>query len=381
MTIAPPEAWWKRAVVTACCLAATGAVVPRTVVGREGAALFDGQRDVQEGLADAVAEGVMHDRGTAEFHTGSARFDGEWSLTRNQFAAMGLAQVVAAHPALRPRYLPALRRAADNLLRPETRRFGHEAWGRDALDGLDDDRGDAWLGYLALGLGAVRAVDPDFAHAALHDRIVASLARRLEAAPGGRLQTYPGEVFPCDIAAVVGALGQHARQTRTDRTALLARMAGLYRTDFVHGPSGYLVQSLDPATGRVVDGARGSGTALAAYFLSFADASLARQLGDSLARTGHARFVGFAGVREHASGVGGRGDIDSGPVVLGVSVSATGFALASARQRGDRTLYTGLFRTAALFGVPVSHGGGWRFVAGGPLGNALLLAMLTARPP
>jgi len=63
-----------------------------------------------------------------------------------------------------------------------------------------------------------------------------------------------------------------------------------------------------------------------------------------------------------------------------VSVSATGFALAGARATGDRSLFTALYRTAALFGIPVDRGAGTRFATGGPLGNALLLAMLTAEP-
>jgi hypothetical protein len=65
-------------------------------------------------------------------------------------------------------------------------------------------------------------------------------------------------------------------------------------------------------------------------------------------------------------------------VLFGVSVSATGFALAGARASGDRPFFAGLYRTAALFGVLVDRGEGRRFATGGPLGNALLLAMLTA---
>jgi hypothetical protein len=37
--------------------------------------------------------------------------------------------------------------------------------------------------------------------------------------------------------------------------------------------------------------------------------------------------------------------------------------------------------TAFLFGLPLSGGGRQRFVAGGPLGDALLFALLTAGDP
>lgn len=356
-------------------------MVPRALVGREADALFDGDKAAQEGLARAVAVTEMGDVGAGAFHTGSARFDGEWAVATHQMAALGLAQVVAEHPETRARYLPAIRRAVDHLFRPVTFAFGREAWGHGPIEALDTDEGHAYLGYVALAMGALRGVDPNTPHAALHDRIVAALARRLERFRDGVIETYPGEAYPCDIASVVGAIGQHARLTGTDRRALLARMASVYRERFTHRPSGYLAQSVDPVTGTAHHDPRGSGTALAAYFLSFADPSLARELGGALGRTGHVTVAGFGAVREYAPGTGGHGDVDSGPVVLGVSVSATGFALATARQMGDRARFHELFRTAALFGVPVRRGAGWRFVTGGPIGNAILLAMLTARAP
>ncbi len=59
---------------------------------------------------------------------------------------------------------------------------------------------------------------------------------------------------------------------------------------------------------------------------------------------------------------------------------ATGFALAGARLHGDRPTYQALFRTASLCGAPLRTGGRHRFVVGGSLGNAILLAMMTAGP-
>ena len=74
------------------------------------------------------------------------------------------------------------------------------------------------------------------------------------------------------------------------------------------------------------------------------------------------------------------GDIDSGPVPLGVGVSSSGFTLAGTRIFRDRGLFTALFRTVYLFGAPLDRAGRRRFVTGGPLGNAIMLAMLTAGP-
>ncbi len=93
-----------------------------------------------------------------------------------------------------------------------------------------------------------------------------------------------------------------------------------------------------------------------------------------------ASFFGFGGIREYADGFSGSGDVDSGPVIAGVSVAATGFALSLARTPAHREVFGRLMRTTTLFGVPASHGDAALFASGGPIGNALLLAMLTSGP-
>ena len=91
-------------------------------------------------------------------------------------------------------------------------------------------------------------------------------------------------------------------------------------------------------------------------------------------------MFGFGAIREYAAGHTGVGDVDSGPVVLGVSVAATGFALAPARAMGRGDMFTRLYRTTDLFGLPITRDGRRRFAVGGPIGNALLFAFLTSGP-
>jgi len=95
-----------------------------------------------------------------------------------------------------------------------------------------------------------------------------------------------------------------------------------------------------------------------------------RELGDSL--------LGFGFVREYPRHMAGQGDIDSGPVLFGYGVSPTGFALEDARMYGDRAYFRKLYATAHLFGAPTVSRKRVNFTTGGPLGNALLFAMLTA---
>jgi hypothetical protein len=372
-----------RAAIRATLVVVLAAVAPRGCAGGDAEAYFEGDREIQTALARGVIEDLEAGVTTATFHTGSPRFDGEWTLGTYQMAALGLAQVVVTHPELKAELVPSIEASLERLIAPATTAFGAEAWHAAALDDLATDRGHAYLGYINLALGMLRIVKPNNRFAGLHDRITDALARRIERAPHGLIETYPNEAYPADVASVIGSIGLHDRAAGSDHQALLAAWAKTFRARWIDPRSGMIFQSGDAATGLPRGPARASHTALAVYALSFARPELSRDLFAALQRSQRASFLGFGAIREDAPGHDGSADIDSGPVVLGVGVSATGFSLAGARIHGDRWLYTELYRTADLFGAPRKSGDGRRFVSGGPLGDAILLAMLTARalPP
>jgi hypothetical protein len=224
-----------------------------------------------------------------------------------------------------------------------------------------------------------RGLVPASRYSRLHDAVTAALARRIEASPTGLLETYPGERYPVDNCAVIASIALHTQLTEGGREALVAGWARRCRTRYVDPASGLLVQAVD-GRGNPVDAPRASGTALGLYMLSLGGMELAGDLFRSLQRDCATSFLGFGLVREYLSGHAGNGDIDSGPVVFGVGFSATGFAIGGCRAFGDPEAYRKLYRTAHLVGSPLDAGGTRNYVCGGPLGNAILLAMLTAQP-
>jgi hypothetical protein len=85
-------------------------------------------------------------------------------------------------------------------------------------------------------------------------------------------------------------------------------------------------------------------------------------------------------VREYQSGVDGSGDVDSGPLVLGISLSATTVTLGAARVHHD-SLADALAREGDLVGVPLSGVHSKRYVFGVlPIADAFLVWSATARP-
>jgi hypothetical protein len=367
------QRWLVRVVAFACALLVVRVAVPWWC-GRDAEAWRTGDPEVQRELAEQlVAFEASDDTGVT-----TDRFTGEWALVTHQMIALGLAQLCLAHPDWRPWLAPVVTVAATKSFRPEMRDFGTRAWhGEDALASLDGDHGHAYLAYAALALGMARLVDPAFppALARQHDALIAAYERRLLASDTGLIETYPGEAFPTDVAAVAAAIAIHGRATGTPHGAVLHKWADRVRTRQLDAKSGLVIQRMDVATGAAHDAPRASGTGLAAYFAGFADRRVAALLAEGVLRQETTRF-GFSAIREYPEGYAGAGDVDSGPVVLGVSVSATGFALAPARAFGHAAAFDRLYRTVDLFGLPI-HG---RFAIGGPIGNALLLALLTSGP-
>ena len=348
--------------------------------GREANAWLDGDEQVVRALSAELVGFETADSATRAADAKN-RFAGEWALVTHQMTALGLAQVILAHPEWKSAYAATMRTAALRSFLPEMRDFGTRAWGgEDALESLSGNHGHAYLAYSALAVGMARLVDPagfpaDVARA--HDALIAAYERRLLASPTGLIETYPNEAYPTDVAAVAAAIAVHGRATGIEHTRVLAHWARQVRTVQIDRASGFVHQRMS-VDGKPHDVPRGSGTGLAAWYAGFVDRSLAVELTSALLSHERSLF-GFSGVAEFDARQG-HGDIDSGPVVLGVSVAATGFSLASFRAFKHRDAFTRLFRTTTLFGLPARRGEALCFRTGGPIGNALLLAMLTSGP-
>jgi hypothetical protein len=379
----PPLSWTRNAQlqrILGCvlCFAVTLPVLPRFLCGRGAHDLFHGGLAAQAGLADRVARAVVSHRGGFFYDIRNSRIGGQISIALYQMAILGLGQVVLDHPEKREAYLPAIRAAADRLVDVSTHPYAAEVYGQHGIDNMEPEDGHAYLGYINLALGMVREVDPETPHARLHDRLTDALAARLDGAPTGMIETYPGETWPPDVAAVAASIGLHARITGTDRRRAMERWARRFAECAIDG-SGYLVQRVHSGTCEPLDAPRGSGTALASYFLSFADPSLSRRLYEGVLRQGRAGVLGFGAVREYAPGFDGSGDMNAGPAIFGLSVGASGFSIGAAKANGDERFFEALYRSVNLLGLPGLLPGTDGYAAGGVLGDALLLAMLTAR--
>lgn len=355
--------------------------IPRWMAGWHANPLFSGDLDAQGPLARHISQEILAHKGGIFYHSGRERFDGQSAVAIYQMALLGLGQTILEHPETRDEYLPAMEKAADQLVDPNTLKYAAHVYGEHASVRIGPSGGHAYVGYINMGLGMLRLIKKDMRHAALHDRISADLRRELFASPTGMIETYPGESWPPDVAVVVGSIGLHAKATNLELRAEMKTWGERFEKCALHEPSGYLYQRVITGSCKPIDAPRGSGTAIASYAIAFAHEDLARKLYSALSHHGYITLAGFGGIREYAPGYSGKGDGNAGPILLGASVGASGFGLGAARMHGDNDGFTYLYRSAALAGIPMNRGNEARFGAGGLLGDALLFAMLTARRP
>jgi hypothetical protein len=343
--------------------------IPWRIAALDHARWYAGEAEAQLALARGVdrwiAEGQL---ARDSFTTGDARYDAEWLFGTHVMAALGFGQVARAHPAHRDEMIAAMDRALDRLAEPDLAAFDREGWGEEALG---SDRGHiAYLGYYGLALGLRGRLGPS-RHDAIRERFEEALVTRFEREL--LVETYPGERYPVDNAAAIGAL---ALAERPEAASVVTRWLAVFEERWRDANSGLVIQSIG-RDGAPLDAPRASGTALAAYFLAFADEEVARSLYQSLEASTGDVVIGFGAMKEYPPGHRGHGDVDSGPLIAGFSISGTGFALVSARRFGSEERFAQLWATTRLFGLPRERGDRFHFVLGGPLGDAILFAMLT----
>jgi hypothetical protein len=348
--------------------------VPATFCARNANRLFDGDHVAAGKAMRGAGRQIAAPIELARFGTGSTRFDAEWRFITYVSTAYAAAQVAAEHESEGTDARLILRTSVERALSPDARVYDTNAWGEDAIATLDSNESahGGLIGYLCLALALEGRIAPVAEHVVLENRLRATIANRLKLAKSGLINTYPSEAYPADNAPGAACLTFGSKDDLAVARAFESRLAA----DYVDDASGLLVQRVS-GTGVDVHGqGRASGSAFAAYFLGFSGAPIALDLHRALQRQ-TTNILGFAGVQEYRGK--GRSDVDSGALIFGMSPSATAFTLGSARAQGDRQTFRAIYASNQLFGMPVDNANSRNTVVGGPVADAIIAAMVTAR--
>ncbi len=242
--------------------------------------------------------------------------------------------------------------------------------------GLTPEHGTFHAGWtLLLAVTIAELTDAPTDRNAVADRVPALLDALVES-PTGVPASYPGGYWPCD-AVVAGAAVARAAALLQNSTWLEDLAGWRDRLEGLLDPTHGLLPHRIDAAGSVLDPPRGSSQSIIQTFWPDLTSALdgAPDRGSWLAfrEAFVVRVAGLVGVREHPVGTEGGGDVDSGPLLAGVSLSASAVTLAAARANGDAALAADLDREAELFGLPLQLAGERRYGFGAvPVGDGFL---------
>jgi hypothetical protein len=220
--------------------------------------------------------------------------------------------------------------------------------------------------------GGERGDDGLRALAEAGDEVAAAVQAALDAGRPPFLEAYPGQAWPVDTVVALAGLRAADAVTGADHGDLVRRW--VKRAEAHADPrTGLLPHRVEAATGRTLQPSRGSSQSIVQRFWPALDPDGARRSYLAFRRHFVTRELGVVAVREYPHGVDGPGDVDSGPLPLGVSVSATAVAIGAARVHGDRRLAAAVTDEIDAFGVPFAWDGRRRYAGGVlPVGDAFV---------
>jgi hypothetical protein len=276
-------------------------------------------------------------------------FAGSFQIVALSNLASGLLNLATLDPARRSELAPLAAELVRRALHPRVSPYGRSP------EHVTLDDHNLYLSHLDLVLGAYRVLSGDSHYDALHDRVTRHLVARTLVDGDFHARSYPGSgKWTADQTVTLAAIALYDLGHGTILAPpLVDGFRRMMRAHVDRATDLYVSSISAGATSKIP---RGCAVSWSTYYLmQFAPDLAAAQY--AAYRRAFARDVlGLGGFREWPADRARGMDVDSGPIVFGVGMAATGFGLGAARVVGDAGTYATIARTAAVFGLPIGLG-------------------------
>ena len=315
-------------------------------------------------------------------------FQGEWAIVTYSMTALALTNMAFKDPAL---YGKEHKKLVGKLVKmaqiDEIQEFDTRLWNEKPMNALKafkkGKEAKGHVGYVG-HLGIIVA-----SHYALGGkenlelfRLIANYSRSLlMQSPHMLSETYPGECYIPDNVVLVAVISLYDELVQGEKkpTSFTKQWVAKMKKEFIDKKSGLMAFTVS-AKGKVIQGGRGSSGGWNSHYLLHAHPEFAKELYLNLEKNFYDKlFFGIAGMREWPHGVDKEGDVDSGPLIFGLSPSGTGFSIAGALFIRRETVLDALLFTSEAAGFTFL----WRkersYLLAPLVGEAIMLAMKTVR--
>jgi hypothetical protein len=308
----------------------------------------------------------------------------EWDFMGRTFLVLALANMSLREPPAAEHHLALIDRIVSDtvaLERGRDRDYFQMDYARGGAYAAKNGRSIFVDGEIALMIGARRLVREHEPYRAAMGERITSMVLQMEQSPVLCGESYPNEcwMFCNCVAAAAIRIGDIL--DGTDHSDFLRRWLAVVKEKLVHKPSGMLVSAFD-FDGKPDQGPEGSSIWMSAHCLMVVDPQFAREQYDCAKRELGASLCGFAYAKEWPASWRAANDVDSGPVipVLEVSAGSSGLAFLGAASFGDTDSLRGLLTTLRFAAFPVERKGRLRFAASNQVGDSVLLYSLAQGP-
>ena len=301
----------------------------------------------------------------------------EWDFMGRSFLVWSLVNMGLREPAAKENYLPVIDQIIDETLKLERERgiyFFLMPYAKAQPFHVQPARSLFLDSEIALMMAARRTLEekPEY-KGPMTERINLMIERM-----NGNLlpiaESYPNECWMFDHVIALDAIKIADHLDGSDRSAFVRDWIAMAKERLIHRESGLLVSSFT-LKGEPLDGPEGSTIWMVAHCLQLFDEDFAcdqyRRARAQLGRT----LCGFGYAREWPESWKGPMDIDSGPIVpvLKISAGSSGMAFIGATAFHDDDFLSSLATTLDFAAFPERRNGGLKYCASNQVGDAALL--------
>jgi hypothetical protein len=262
----------------------------------------------------------------------SRLYSGEWILFSLSYSVYGFTNIAMIDSLFRPKAIKYIDLAIEKTL--NINGFGYESL-RDSQI-VDTSASVLFYGHLNLMIGCYRLLTNDSKYSKLHDLITKSLYLRFQKSKYKLLESYSESVWIPDNCVAIASLYISDLVTQNGYTKYCTDWTDFIRENYLDYKTNLLVSTVNVQNGDKLEEPRGSMIGWSIFFISKFNYGFAKELYLSYKQKFSVNTLLFRLFRErYKKWTISRGDVDSGPLILGFSVPANGFAYGNAIAMRD----------------------------------------------
>jgi hypothetical protein len=308
----------------------------------------------------------------------------EWDFMGRTFLVLALANMSLRDPGSADKYVDVIDRIIDETIKIEAEHgvyYFLMPYARERPFMAKSGRSIFVDGEIALMLAARRIVRESDEYATLLEQRLDSMVHQMKDSPVMCSESYPDECWMFCNAVGMAALRMSDVLDGTDHSEFISDWLASIKRNLVDSDTGMLISSFS-VDGQAFDGPEGSSIWMVAHCLDLVDPEFARDQYCRARQELGRSVLGFGYAREWPRSWQSPADVDSGPIipVLEMSAGSSGMAVLGAASFEDREFLLGLMTSLKFAGFPVRRDGELKFCASNQVGDAVLLYAMVQGP-